>query len=99
MAAALGAGLALAGMGIFAYQGINKTEDVKTTAEEGTYRGKMSDPSLYLNDPYHQSYDNNMPVDSVNTGAWGMPRTNYRQVGGSLLRTYGKPSNNAMTNV
>lgn len=95
--AAIGALLALGGIGYYTAQGFKKTGKQAQDASSGTWRNKFQDNSLSLRDPGQISYSQNQPVVDVQKGYYGLPRTYYQQSGtGSLVRAYGNPNKNIM---
>lgn len=95
--AAIGALLALGGLGYYTAQGVKKVGKEQKDADSGTWRNKFQDNSLSLRDPGQISYAQNQPVVQVSTGYYGLPRTYYQQAGtDAVVRAYGRPNKNIM---
>lgn len=95
--AAVGAILALGGLGYYTVQGAKKVGKQKQDADSGTWRNKFQDNSLSLRDPGQISYAQNQPIAKVQTGYYGLPRTYYTQAGtDAVVRAYGRPDKNIM---
>jgi hypothetical protein len=95
--AAIGAILALGGLGYYTTQGVKKVGKQAQDADSGTWRNRYQDNSLSLRDPGQISYAQNQPISHVSTGYYGLPRTYYQQAGtDALVRAYGRPDKNIM---
>lgn len=99
MAAVAGMVMAASGLIYAGVNGVSQTAQVRKEEEQGTYRGRFGDPSHVILDRYHQGWDKNQPIEAVNTGVWGSPRTFYGQPGKSIVPAYGIPKGNGMTNI
>lgn len=93
---ALGASMALGGMGYYTYRGITKAVDQEQVLAKGGWKTRVMANRMSIQDPTHITYSANQPVAFVQKGLYGLPMTYYGQANGSLIYAYGRPETNTM---